>query len=125
MSVANFSWKAFLAFLLAAFFLVGSVGNIILPPEVAADYARWGYPSWFHYVTGWLELIAAILLAIKALRFWGAALGSAVMVGAAGTVLLHGEFTHAVAPLVVLAISIVVGWFNKPGVKPSQHRSTP
>lgn len=125
MSVANFSWKAFLAFLLAAFFLIGAVGNIILPPEIAADYARWGYPSWFHYVTGSLELITAILLAIKALRFWGAALGSAVMMAAAGTVLLHGEFTHAVAPLVVLAVSIVVGWLNKPGVKPSEYRPTP
>ncbi|PBQ13278.1 DoxX family protein [Pseudomonas syringae] len=117
MSVAKFSWKAVLAFLLAAFFLIGAIGNIFVPPEIAADYARWGYPSWFHYVTGSFELSAAILIAIKSMRFWGAVLGSAVMVGAAGTVLLHGEFTHAVAPLVVLAISLVVGWSNKPGVK--------
>lgn len=118
MNMANFSWKAVLASLLAAFFLVGAIGNILLPPEIAADYARWGYPSWFHYVTGVLELTATILLAIKSMRFWGAALGAAVMVGAAATVLLHGEFIHAVAPLVVLAIALVVGWFNKPGVKP-------
>lgn len=117
MSMTNFSWKAVLAFLLAAFFLIGAIGNIFVPPQIAADYARWGYPSWFHYVTGLLELSTAILLAIKSLRFWGAVLGAVVMLGAAGTVLLHGEFSHAIAPLVVLAVSLVVVWFNKPVVK--------
>ena len=38
------------------------------------------------------------------------------MIGAAATVILHGEHTHAIAPLVVLTISLVVAWFNKPKV---------
>lgn len=116
MNLTNFPWKSILALLLAAFFLIGAGGNIIAPPGIVADYARWGYPSWFHYVTGLLELSAAILLAIKSLRFWGAAIGAAAMVGAAATVLWHDELTHSIAPLVVLTLCLVVGWVNKPGI---------
>ncbi|MCB5190433.1 DoxX family protein [Methylobacillus arboreus] len=112
--MTKFSWRTAQAFLLSAFFLIGAIGNIFASEQIAADYARWGYPDWFHYVTGSLELITAILLALKPLRFWGAALGTAIMGGAAATVLLHGEYAHAVAPLVILALSVLVGWFNKP-----------
>ncbi|MFA5629962.1 MAG: DoxX family protein [Porticoccaceae bacterium] len=113
------SWKAVLAYLLAAFFLVGGIGNIFVSEQIAADYARWGYPDGFHYLTGILELAAAILLVFSVpLRLWGAALGAVVMVAALATLLLHGEYAHAVAPLAVLSVSVAVGWFNKPGSQP-------
>jgi len=32
------------------------------------------------------------------------------MLGAAATVIANGEFTHAIAPLVVLAVSVAVLW---------------
>ena len=110
-----------MAFLLAAFFLIGAIGNIFASPHIAGDYLRWGYPNWFHYVTGFLELVTAILLVVKSLRFWGALLGALVMTGATGTVMLHSEFTHAVAPLIVMAVSVVVGWSNKPWDKVLSH----
>lgn len=116
MNLAKFSWKALLACLLAAFFLVGSVGNIFVSEEIAADYARWGYPAWFHYVTGLLELMIALLLAVASLRFWGAVFGAVVMLSAVATVVLHGEYAHAIAPLVVLAVSVTVGWFHRPRI---------
>lgn len=114
MSSTRFNWRVVLAYLLAVFFLVGAIGNTFVSGEIAADYARWGYPSWFHYLTAALELTTAILLAVASTRFWGAALGMAVMGAAAATVLLHGEFTHAIAPLVVLAAALTVGWQNRP-----------
>lgn len=113
MSLTRFNWKTLLAYLLAVFFLIGAVGNTFVSDEIAADYARWGYPSWFHYLTAVLELIAAILLAVASTRFWGAALGAAVMGAAIATVLLNGEFAHAIAPVVVLAVALVVGWQNR------------
>jgi len=69
MKSTEFSWKTLLAYLLATFFLVGAVGNIFASDDMAADYARWGYPAWFHYLTGLLELIASALLMSKSLRF--------------------------------------------------------
>jgi hypothetical protein len=43
-------------------------------------------------------------------RLWGSALGCTVMLAALATVILHGEYEHGVAPLVVAVLSIVVGW---------------
>lgn len=101
-------WASVLAWLLAAFFLVGAYGNTFVSPEIAADYARWGYPDWFHYVTAVIELTTAILLAWRPLRLLGALLGCAVMSSAAATVLLHAEYSHAIPPAVVLALSAVL-----------------
>ncbi|UOA30250.1 MULTISPECIES: DoxX family protein [Rhodobacterales] len=104
----NLPWKSVLALLLAAFFIVGGLGNIFASETIRADYLRWGYPSWFHYITGVLEIAAAALIAMRSARLWGATLACLVMAGAAGTVLLHGEFTHAIAPLMVLAVALTV-----------------
>ncbi|MGH6798508.1 MAG: hypothetical protein ACREDI_09035, partial [Roseiarcus sp.] len=43
-------------------------------------------------------------------RLWGSALGCTVMLAALATVTLHGEYGHGVAPRVVAALSILVGW---------------
>lgn len=112
MKLPEFSWKVLLAWLLAAFFLIGAIGNIFVSEQIATDYARWGYPGWFHYLTGSLELITAMLLALKSLRFWGAVLGAVLMIAASSTVVLHREYAHAIAPLVVLALSVAVGWWG-------------
>src|ERR1700744_4684492 len=77
------------ALALAAFFVVGSLSNIFAPGSIYEEYLRWGYPHWFHFVTGSLELTAAVLLAQARSRLWGAALGCAVMLAALATVILH------------------------------------
>lgn len=110
----KFKWNNVLAYLLSAFFLVGSITNIVNPDSIAADYARWGYPSWFHFVTGSLELATAALLLNSRFRFRGAMLGGAVMMAAVATVVLHGEHAHAIAPLMVLLLVTIVGWRSKP-----------
>jgi uncharacterized protein (DUF983 family) len=87
---------------LAAFFVIGGLGNIIAPPAIRADYARWGYPGWFHYCTGLLELAAAWLIAREATRHKGAIVGGVVMAAALLTLLINAEPLHAVAPVTVL-----------------------
>ena len=98
------------ALALAAFFVVGSLTNIVAPGSIYEEYLRWGYPHWFHFVTGSLELTAAVLLARAQTRLWGAALGCTVMLAALATVTLHGEYGHGMPPLVAATLSIVVGW---------------
>jgi len=104
----KWNWRDILAWLLAAFFLAGSIGNTFVSEDIAADYARWGYPDWFHYVTALCELTTAVLLVRRPLRPLGAVLGSAVMLAATGTVILHGDYSRAVAPAVVLGVSVLV-----------------
>jgi hypothetical protein len=96
--------------ILAAFFVVGSLSNIVAPRSIIEEYLKWGYPHWFHFVTGSLELVTAVLLARARTRLWGSALGCTVMLAALATVTLHGEYGHGVAPLVAATLSIVVGW---------------
>jgi hypothetical protein len=106
-------WHRVLTFVLAAFFVVGSLSNLIAPGPVYAEYLKWGYPHWFHFVTGSLELTAALLLLRAPSRLSGAALGFAVMIAALVTVLVHGEYAHAVPPCVAAAWSVVVGWIAR------------
>lgn len=106
------SWRQVSALALAAFFVVGSLSNIIAPPSIYEEYLRWGYPHWFHFVTGSLELTTAVLLARTRTRLWGSALGCAVMLAALATMTIHGDYGHGVAPLVVAALSILVGWIE-------------
>ena len=103
-------WHHIFAALLAAFFVLGGTMNIFISEEIAADYQRWGYPEWFHYLTGMLEWASAFLIALPATRLYGSVLGGAVLAAAAGTVVLNGEYSHAVAPLVVLGLVALNGW---------------
>src|SRR6202171_5178456 len=108
--MSKISWRQVSALALAAFFVVGSLSNIFAPGSIYEEYLRWGYPPWFHFVTGSLELTTAVLLAQPRTRLWGSALGCTVMLTALATVTLHGEYGHGVAPLVVATLSVVVGW---------------
>ncbi|OKO74421.1 DoxX family protein [Bradyrhizobium sp. NAS96.2] len=108
--MSKISWRQVSALALAAFFVVGSLSNIFAPGSIYEEYLRWGYPHWFHFVTGSLELTAAVLLAKARTRLWGAALGCAVMLAALATVTLHDEYGHGLPPLAVAAVSIVIGW---------------
>ena len=108
--MSKISWGQVLPLALAAFFVVGSLGNIFAFGSIYEEYLRWGYPHWFHFVTGSLELTTAVLLAQARTRLWGSALGCTVMAAALATVTLHGEYGHGVLPLVVAALSMAVGW---------------
>ena len=94
-----------LAWALALFFLAGAIGNFTQrPASIKADYARWGYPGWFHWLTGALELVAAVLLLLPAWRLAGAALGGGVMLAAAVTVLWRPEPGRLPPPAVALVL---------------------
>jgi hypothetical protein len=108
--MSKISWRRVLPSVLAAFFVVGSLSNIVAPRSIFEEYLRWGYPHWFHFVTGAVELTTAVLLARARTRLWGSALGCTVMLAALSTVTVHGEYGHGVAPLIVATLSIVVGW---------------
>lgn len=91
------------------FFIIGAIGNWIAPPKIAADYARWGYPASFHYVTAVLEALAAAMILLPSTRSAGAVLGALVMGAAIATLLKHREYGHAIpAAIVLVACAIVI-----------------
>lgn len=105
----KFSKISFFIWAMAAFFIIGSVGNFMAPPSVAADYARWGYPDWFHYVTAGLELLTAILLLV---RKYGIIFGAMVMLSAGATLIYYQEYQHALAPALILALLGLLFWMT-------------
>ncbi|MEF3110350.1 DoxX family protein [Raoultella sp. WB_B2P2-3] len=107
------SAKQSLAYALVAFFVIGGIGNIIAPKTIMDDYARWGYPHWFHFVTGIFELVAAILMSRKISRLVGSVLATGIMFSAIITVFYHGEYLHAVAPFVVLILLILSVYLHR------------
>lgn len=103
-----------LRWILAAFFTLLAVRNLAGDATMAADFARWGFPSWFRVVTALLQIAGAMALLDVRGAFWGAALLAGVLVGAAATHLLHDPPAAVASPVVVLVLTGVVGVALRP-----------
>ncbi|HEY2048500.1 MAG TPA: DoxX family protein [Caulobacteraceae bacterium] len=83
--------------LVASFFGAGLV-NAISAPATKSSFVRWGYPSWWGRLTGGLEMVTAVLIALPGSRGAGLILGAVIIAAAVLTVLRHRDFSH-LAPL--------------------------
>ncbi len=84
-------------------FLLASLGKLSNNPEVILMFKNWGYPDGFHFITGVLELILAILLVIpKTLKIAIVGLGL-IMIAALITHLLNDPILEIIRPLIFLA----------------------
>jgi hypothetical protein len=107
-------WSALLKWSLVGFFTIAGLVNLAEPAPMAADYLRWGYPDWFHYVTGILELLSAFLQARRATRTVGLVLGVSLMGAAVVTLTVHREWPHAMLPaLICVALAIACASLGK------------
>ena len=79
--------------LVAAFFGAG-LFNAIGTPATRNGFVRWGYPSWWCRLTGGLEILCAVLIALPVGHDLGLVLGAVVIAAAILTVLRHREFSH-------------------------------
>jgi uncharacterized membrane protein YphA (DoxX/SURF4 family) len=95
--------------LVAAFFGAG-VFNAIGTRATVESFVRWGYPSWWHWVTGGLEILSAILIALPLGRDAGLVLGAIIIAVAVLTVLRHREYSELV-PLSVFFVLIALAAF--------------
>lgn len=91
--------------LLVAGFFGAGLFNAIGKPATQSGFARWGYPRWWGRLTGGLEMMSAVLIALPVSRGVGMALGAVITVAAVLTVLRHREFSH-LAPLSVFVAVI-------------------
>jgi hypothetical protein len=97
--------------LLVAAFAVAGLINAIGMPAVKSNFVRWGYPSWWCYFTGGLEIVAAALIALPAGREAGLILSAVIVAAAVLTVLRHREFSH-LAPLGVFVALLALVQFS-------------
>ena len=97
--------------LLVAGFFGAGLFNAISTPATQSDFARWGYPRWWGRLTGGLEIISAVLIALPASRIVGLALGAVIIAAAVMTVLRHHDLSHLVplggfVALIALAVTL-------------------
>jgi uncharacterized membrane protein YphA (DoxX/SURF4 family) len=95
--------------LLAFGFLGAGVFNGIGTMSTRADFSRWGYPVWWYRVTGGLEIVAALLIVLPAVRLAGLLLGAGIIIAATLTVVRHRDYPHLL-PLAAFATLTVFGW---------------
>lgn len=70
----------------------------------------YGYPLWFRWVTGGLELVAAILVLVPFGRFWGALLTACIMIGAAITNAMAGLLDFLPVNAIIFVAAALVVW---------------
>lgn len=103
-------FKALSSFLLGFFFIVAG-GKKLLGQEAQIDsFFRWGYPLWFLYLIGAIELGGGICLLIPQVRFFAVLVLSVTMVGAFITHLRAGEMAALPVPLVLVVLLLILAW---------------
>ena len=105
--------KTSLWVILGILFLAAGGSKLLDPLAHAKKFAHWGYPLWFVYVTGIIEVVGGIGLFIPAGRFVGVILLSVTMVGAAITHLRAQEMSALPVPLVLLVGLLTLAWTMK------------
>ena len=101
-----------LAGLLGLAFLAS--GGMKLAGMDAEGFARFGYPGWFFYVIGLMEVGGGLLVLVPATRLYGAAVIGCVMIGALVTHFKMDETGDLAAPGVLFAMAAVLVWVYRP-----------
>lgn len=79
--------------------------------DSAAMFAEFGYPLWFMYVTGGLELLAVLLLLLPITRWYSGLLTAAIMAGALFTLVRAGMLSgFAITNVLIMAAALYLAW---------------
>jgi len=109
-----------LSVILALAFLGAGAAKLSAQPMMVTEFAVFGYPQWFMYLTGLIEIVAAILLLVPRLAGIGAGLLVCVMVGALYSHLAHGQSEAIRLPAILLVASIALAWVRS--VRPARRQ---
>ena len=93
--------------LAAATFLLGAAINASGRKAVQGEFVRYGFPSWWCWITAILEFLTAILLVLRPTFVPGVALGACIMVAAIIAIIRARDFRHLPPPSVFLLLLII------------------
>lgn len=95
--------------LAAAAFLAGGIANATGHPKMRASFVNLGFPGWWCWVTGGLEIMAAMLLLMPASRLPGIALGGCIMAAAIAAIVSRRLYGHLPPPVLFLFLLTLAG----------------
>lgn len=95
--------------LAATAFFIGGAVNASGVKSIRDDFRRYGFPSWWCWITAALEIATACLLLLPATFPIGVALGACIMIAAIASVARAKSFRHIPPPMVFLLLLIVAG----------------
>jgi uncharacterized membrane protein len=104
--VADISIYDLIALWLSVIFSVIGLVQLIGPHFVRETYRRWGYGRSVRLVTGVMDIVAAIMLGLPALRVWGIAVAAILTFGSIVVFLNHRQYRQAV-PAIVLMLALI------------------
>ena len=99
--------------LLAAIFILSGAAKLLALEFELAAFERWGYPLWFMYFTGLVEVFGGVALLVKRISALAAAGLSLVMFGATSTHLMHGEWPMLALASIIMALSLWHAWLGR------------
>lgn len=102
-----------LCWMLALVFLASGGAKLAALPFELEAFARWGYPRWFMYVTGALEVSGALGLLVPRLSALAGACLAALMVGAVVTHALFAEWPMLLVAATIMLLSAYRGWAGR------------
>ena len=102
--------KIVLWVVLGVMFIIAGGAKLMGEHSQVEHFEQWGYPIWFLYVTGIIEVGGGLCLFIPKAQFYGIVVLSITMVGAALTHLRAHEMSAFPVPLVLLALLMTLAW---------------
>lgn len=102
--------KVGLWIVLGVMFIMAGGAKLMGQHSQVEHFAQWGYPVWFLYLTGIIEVSGGICLFIPKAQFYGIVVLSITMVGAALTHLRAHEMSAFPVPVVLLCLLITLAW---------------
>ncbi|HMG42681.1 MAG TPA: DoxX family protein [Acidimicrobiales bacterium] len=109
-----------LCWFMAIEFVIGGAakflpGETMFGPEYSERFVDWGYPTWFRFVVGAGEVLAAVLLTQPRRRFLGAGILVVILGGAVLTHVLNQDpLSESVSAPVHLVLAGIVAWATRP-----------
>jgi len=80
-------------------------------------FERWGYPIWFMYLIGVVEVVGGIGLIIQRFSATAGAALALMMIGAIGTHVIHSEWGMLAAASLIFLMSAVRAYLGRTDVR--------
>jgi hypothetical protein len=102
------------------FFVPPVLSKLLEPGKWAHQFVLWGYPAWGAVATTVVEILGLIALWIPSFARVAIAVLAVILLGAAGTWLLHGPRSTAAFPGIILTVLGGLAWLEATAKRPAR-----